>query len=353
VNRIDVLRSRLPQGQIALISNRYSRAWLCGFDSDAGLMIVTPDDAALLTDSRYIEAARQLSQNVRAVLWNGKMEDAAGQLPAPAGQTLCVEDSLSLREFALFSEKLPGYTLQSGPQLREILTELRAVKDETELDAIRAAQKITDESFASILGFIKPGLREIEVAAELEYIMRKKGSEGPAFDTICVSGKKSAMPHGVPGGNVIEKGDFLTLDFGAKKFGYCSDMTRTVAVGEPGEEKRKVYDTVLRAHLAAAEAARPGMTGKELDAVARDVIAQAGYGEYFSHTLGHSLGLEIHESPGASPRNDKPLPERTVITIEPGIYIEGRFGVRIENMVLLTGDGNENLTASPRELLVL
>jgi len=196
-------------------------------------------------------------------------------------------------------------------------------------------------------------MTEKELAAELVYRLYKFGGEANSFDPIVVTGPKTSMPHGVPGDEVIRMGDFITMDFGTMKNGYCSDMTRTVALGHVTEEMRKVYDTVYAAQLAGIEAARPGVTGREIDAAARKIIEDAGYGEYFGHSFGHSLGLEIHEPPNASPSNDKPMPEGAVISAEPGIYLPGRFGVRIEDVLWLHGDGCVNITKAPKELIVL
>ena len=200
---------------------------------------------------------------------------------------------------------------------------------------------------------IKPGVSERDIAAEITYRLLKHGGEGNSFDPIAVTGKNSSMPHGVPGDALVQNGDFVTMDFGCLKYGYCSDMTRTVAVGHATDEMKNVYDTVLRAQLAGIKAARAGVTGRSIDKAARDVIADAGYGEYFGHSFGHSLGLDIHEHPIAAPGVHARLPEHTVISAEPGIYLPGKFGVRIEDVMHLTADGAEILTRSPKNLIIL
>jgi len=218
---------------------------------------------------------------------------------------------------------------------------------------MRKAQEITDEAFSYILTFIKPGMTERRVAAELVYQMMLRGADQVSFDPIVVAGHRSSMPHGVPTENVIQEGDFVTMDFGCLYRGYCSDMTRTIAVGHATEEMRKVYDVVLLAQLAGLAASKAGVLGKDVDKAARDVIEAAGYGDYFGHGYGHSLGLEIHEAPYASPKGNAPMPEGCVCSAEPGIYLPGKFGVRIEDTAIFRADGVEILTKSPKELIIV
>ena len=215
------------------------------------------------------------------------------------------------------------------------------------------AQRISERALEEVLHIIRPGMTEREVAAMLVYEMLRHGSEGNSFAPIVVTGTKTSMPHGVPGDRVICEGDFVTMDFGSTKNGYCSDMTRTVAVGYATDEMKNVYDTVLRAQLAGISAARAGVLGRDIDAAARKVIADAGYGEYFGHGFGHSLGLDIHEWPSANPSGDTPMPAGAVCSAEPGIYLPGRFGVRIEDVVIIREGGCENITKAPKELLIL
>ena len=230
---------------------------------------------------------------------------------------------------------------------------LREVKEEEEVSRIVAAQRIAEKALEEILPMIRPGAVEQELAAELDYRMARLGSTGVSFETILVSGAKSSMPHGHPGDKKIEAGDFVTIDFGAMVGGYHSDMTRTFAVGFATDEMKRVYNTVLQAQLAGIEAFAPGKTGVEVDEAARKVIRDAGYGEYFGHSLGHSLGLNIHENPNASPKSTVPFKTGNIVTMEPGIYLPGRFGVRIEDMVYLGADGKRNLTLFPKELTIL
>lgn len=236
---------------------------------------------------------------------------------------------------------------------QKLLTQLRASKDVEELSAMRRAQEITDQAFREILNFIRPGMTEQQVAARLVYEMLRRGARKVSFDPIVAAGANGSMPHAVPGETVIQAGMFVTMDFGCIWDGYCSDMTRTVAVGQPTEEMEKVYHTVLQAQKAGIAAARAGVTGSEIDAAARQVIAEAGYGEYFTHSFGHSLGLEIHEAPNASPSQQEAMPSGAVISAEPGIYLPGKFGVRIEDVLVLREGGCEDLTRSPKDLIVL
>ncbi len=356
MTRIDKLRELLPENfGAALVQHRPNRAYLSGFLSSAGMLLVTEKSATLFVDFRYIEAAKIKAEGVNVVLMERVYSQIGEILSREGVSRLLLENEISVGALASVKKGLRGakVKVECGSKLSAAVARLRAVKDEKELDRIRAAQRITDAAFGHICGFIEEGRTEREIAAELEYHMRRSGADGFAFGTICVSGKNSSMPHGEPGEKRVERGDFITMDFGAMKEGYCSDMTRTVALGEVGAEQQRVYDTVLRAHLAAIQAARAGITGFELDKVARDIVYEAGYEGCFGHGLGHSLGLEIHENPRASQSCRERLPAGTVITIEPGIYLEGRFGVRIENMVVLTDGGCIDLTGSPRELIVL
>ncbi len=354
MNRIEKLKQQLGAGfGAALVTNGFNRSYLSGMISSAGTIVITEKSATLIIDFRYIEAAKARAKGVEVVLQDNLYEQVREILARDGAKRVHIESETTLAGLARLRKELGDFSLVEDSPLSACIAGLRAVKDGGEVAAIEAAQAITDAAFDHICGFIKPGMSEREVAAELEYFMRKKGADGLAFSTICVAGMKTSMPHGEPDENVIKKGDFVTMDYGALKDGYCSDMTRTVAVGSISDEQRRVYDTVLKAHLAATEAAKPGITGRQLDAVARDIINAAGYEGCFGHGLGHSLGLEIHEEPRASKMCDTPLVDGTIMTVEPGVYLEGRFGVRIENMVLIEGSGCRVLTASPRELIVL
>ena len=337
-----------------MITSEPNRLYAAQFHSTAGVALVTWEKSWFFTDSRYMEAARKQidGAELRLNTTDVTLNDLTNQVIQAQGiQKLGFEDQYAtVAEYNVWKEKLACRDLVPASGL---LSELRMVKDEEEIGHIRDAQAITDKSFSEMLDVIKAGMTERQVAAELEYRLKKNGADGLAFATIAVAGPNSSMPHGVPGTRPVQAGDFLTMDFGCMVNGYCSDMTRTVAVGQPTEEMELVYNTVLRAQLAGIAATRAGVPGKEIDGAARKVIEDAGYGEYFGHGYGHSLGIEIHETPNANSRNDKPLPEGACVSAEPGIYLPGRFGVRIEDVTVLTAEGCEDITNSPKELIIL
>lgn len=353
-SRIERLREMLGGSfEAAVVMTSVNRNYFSNFKSSEGFVVITRDSAYLLVDFRYIEAARQGAEGVSVEMTRDWKSQIAEMLKKSGARRVLVEREISLAQFAALQKAVPDAEFINSDVLSAATRSLRESKSAEEVEKIKAAQAITDAAFADILGFIEPGKTEREVAARLEYAMRERGADGFAFDSIVVAGPNSSRPHGVPGDRPIERGELVTMDFGALKDSYCSDMTRTVAVGEPGRKVRDIYELVLSAHLAAMDVARAGVTGKQLDAAARDVITAAGYGDCFGHGLGHSLGLEIHEDPRANTVWDKPLPLNSIMTIEPGVYLPGEFGVRIENMVLITESGCENLTFSDRELLVL
>jgi Xaa-Pro aminopeptidase len=259
------------------------------------------------------------------------------------------ENYLTVSEFMDYEKNLKA---QLVPMHKEI-SGFRAVKEEYELERIRKAQRITDATFTEVLTRIEAGMTEKELAAELIYCLLKNGGEGLSFEPIVVSGPNTSLPHGVPGDRRLREGDFITMDFGAVYQGYCSDMTRTVALGYASDEMRRVYDTVLKAQLAGIAATKAGVTGKEIDAAARDVIAEAGYGAYFGHGYGHCIGMECHEMPACSPGGQRSMEVNMVSSAEPGIYLPGKFGVRIEDLVVIQADGCENLTQSPKNLIII
>ena len=324
-----------------------------GFMPTDSAALITPAKAWLVTDSRYIEdAQRKCDGGVEVVLSTSARPLGAtlkSLADAVQGEIGAEDDKLTYAMYMQL-EKTLGRDLTGAGGL---VQELRAYKSKDELEKLIAAQRIAEKALEETLPLIKPGLSESELAAELTYRMMRHGSERNSFDPIAITGAHTSMPHGVPGSALIKDGDFVTMDFGCVKDGYCSDMTRTVAVGFATDEMKNVYGTVLRAQLAGIAAARPSATGIEVHSAAAKVIADAGYGEYFGHGFGHGVGLDIHESPNANLRNDQPLGEGAVISAEPGIYIPGRFGVRIEDVLYLTGDGNVDITKAPKELIIL
>jgi len=308
-----------------------------------------------LTDSRYIEAARA---EITACPVE-ELKDAKAQLRA-----LCKEHRVkrvfvetgraTLDEAARLRERLPGVWVEARDRrVDNALREIRLHKAPAEVECIRQAQGIAEAAFAYLLGVLKPGLTEREIALELDYAMLRGGAQALSFETIAVAGENGSRPHGVPGDRKLRLGDLLTLDFGAVVGGYHSDMTRTVAVGEPGGEQRRVYEIVLEAQRAALEMLAPGVACKEIDAAARRVIEDAGYGERFRHGTGHGVGLEIHEAPTLSRKSKDVLAPGMVVTVEPGIYLPGKCGVRIEDMALITETGYENLTRAEKELMIV
>lgn len=335
-----------------LITSEPGEFYAMGFHGE-GAALITPDKTWYYTDSRYIEAARQLISGAEVILWtagNGFREQIAALVKAHGVVKLGFEEEfMSVSSHTAWTKAVEAQFVPAS----ELLTTLRQVKDAGELAAMREAQRVTDEALLEILNFIKPGLTESEVAARLTYIMARKGAERNSFDPIVACGANGSKPHAVPGPAVIQSGQFVTMDFGCVVHGYCSDMTRTVAVGQPTEEMELVYNTVLCAQLAGIAAAHAGVTGKEVHEAGAKVIADAGYGEYFGHGFGHSLGIEIHENPGFHLRNDKPIPAGALLSAEPGIYLPGKFGVRIEDVIMLTEGGCIDITHSPKQLIIL
>lgn len=343
-----------PLAGAALISTTQNQFYLTGFHYDDGYVLILPDAAYVLADFRYIEVAKKsVGAEFAVIRPTGSMNAAVKELLCKHGvdTLLLEEEAVTLQLHSQLSALLEGVQLMGGASA--LFTELRLFKDAAELSAMAAAQEITDAAFAHILEFIRPGLREIDVALELEFFMRKSGAEGLAFDTIVVSGSASSLPHGVPRDLPLEKG-FLTMDFGARYGGYCSDMTRTVVVGKADDDMKHLYNTVLAAQTAALNAARGGIGCKALDKVARDIINNAGYEGCFGHSLGHGIGIDVHESPRVAPRvaDDALLLPGHVVSCEPGIYIEGKYGCRIEDMIAVLPDGSiRNFTKSPKELI--
>lgn len=355
MDKASALMISLPKDLDAvLITSPENRLYFTGFSSSAGILLLTRNTFYFLVDFRYIEAAKRNIRDMKLVKLTNEEEQLSEIFRQMNLKRVAVEaEKMTVSAWNTLHTRFPQVEFVADGRVDEQITRLRMRKTDYELDCIRAAQKITDAAFANLLEFIRAGRTEREIAARLEYEMKLLGSEELAFSTICVSGPNSSLPHGVPGNRILAQGDFLTLDFGAKQKGYCSDMTRTVAIGQISEEQQRVYDTVLDAQLHALQAVRPGVECKQIDAVARDIITAAGYGESFGHGLGHSLGVEIHEDPRYNPVCKTLTEPGMVITVEPGIYLENRFGVRIEDMALVTAEGHENLTHSPKELICL
>ena len=335
-----------------LLTSRYSRHYGAEFDIAEGVAIVTKAGCRYFTDSRYIESAQAGLKGfeVLDVAGFGYFKRLNDTIADFGVTTLGFEEAyLTVAEFQGYEKNLNAKLVPYNAKIAGF----RAVKEEWELENMRKAQQIADKAFAEVLPRVKKGMSELELQAELIYCLYKNGAHGLSFDPIVVSGPNSSMPHGVAGERKIQDGDFITMDFGVLYNGYCSDMTRTVAVGYATEEMKTVYNTVLAAQLAGLAITKAGVPGKDIDAAARQVIVDAGYGPYFGHGYGHSVGLEIHEAPSPAGKNDQPMPLYAVASAEPGIYLPGKFGVRIEDCVIYTEDGYENLATSPKELIIL
>ena len=336
-----------------LLTSRYSRHYGAEFDIAEGVAIVTKAGCRYFTDSRYIESAQNGIQGFEVLEidrenpYSKRLNEAIEEFGV---KTLGYEEEyLTVAEFMGYEKKLNAKLVP----LNDRIAGFRQVKEEYELERMRKAQQITDAAFAEVLTRIIAGMTEKELAAELIYCLLKNGGEGLSFEPIVVSGPNTSLPHGVPGERRLRDGDFITMDFGVIYQGYCSDMTRTVALGYATEEMRRVYDTVLKAQLAGIAATRAGVKGKEIDAAARQVIEEAGYGPYFGHSYGHSIGMECHEMPPCSPSGEVVMEENMVSSAEPGIYLPGKFGVRIEDVVIFKADGCENITHSPKNLIII
>ncbi len=343
----------LPENTAALVYTSVNRRYLTGFDSSLGYLVISRNDCCFFVDGRYILAAKQTVKNCRVELLGTKLCNVKDFVKNLGVSTIMCEDSISIAQLEGFKKAFRGTKVTAKGGLCDYIGKLRSIKTDYEVDCIIKAQRIAEKAFLDVLNFIKAGVTERDVAAELEYRMKKYGSENPSFDTIAVAGFKSAMPHGEPDGNVIKDGDFLTMDFGAMYNGYHSDMTRTVAIGHATEKMQIVYNTVLEAQLAAERMVKNGVKCAKVDKAARDIIAKAGFGEYFTHSTGHGIGLEIHEAPTVSSLSKMTLKSGMIISNEPGIYIENEFGVRIEDMLLVTDEGSKNLTLAEKSLIIL
>lgn len=358
LNRLyDIIEDKNLTGLI--LTDGYNIHYLTGYKGHTGMALILDKDRFILTDSRYTEQAQLeasdficvdigmegYSKTVKRIL-EEKYTDYTNII-------LGFEDkSISYSQYKALSDNL-GESVKLV-ELGESINHLRMIKSEEEIELIAKAEAIGDEAFNHIINYIEVGMTENQVALELEYVMKSLGADALSFDTIVASGTNSSMPHAVPTDKVIEDGDFVTLDFGCIYKGYCSDMTRTVHMGDEMTEKQlEVYTTVLNAQKLALNAIKPGMVCSDIDKIARDYIANAGYGDYFGHGLGHGVGLFIHEEPRFSRTCDVVLKPGMVLSVEPGIYLPGEFGVRIEDLIVVTEDGYENLASSPKVLILM
>lgn len=355
MKNIEKYQKLIAEGEVdaLLLTSKHNRQYAAEYCIAEGVAVICKTQSYYFTDFRYIESAQKNlpgfavkmvdTEHPYTKLINEAISDNTVKTIGFEADTLTVE------EYTLYNTKLNAVL---HPYAAEINAP-RASKEPWEIEYMKKAQEITDRTFDDLLNVIHPGMTEKELCAELIYRLYKYGSEGPSFDPITVSGPNTSLPHGVPSERVLQYGDFVTMDFGCLYHGYCSDMTRTIALGYVSEKMDKVYHTVLEAQLAGIAATKAGVAGREMDAAARNVINAAGFEGCFGHSYGHSLGLLIHEGPYANTRNDKPMPAGAVVSAEPGIYIPDEFGVRIEDVTVITETGCEILTKSPKNLIIL
>ena len=352
--RILKIQDSLEENQGLIVKSGANRCYLTGFESSAGTVFVTKNKAYFLIDFRYVEKAKSVVTSCEVSLSTSPLLEVKALCEKNHIKQVFVETySMSINSLKSFEKVLEEVEILKSDKMDKLLEQMRSIKSEKELNAIIRAQKLTDDTFSYVLERIEAGRSEIEVMLDMEFYMRRLGSEGVSFDFIVVSGKNSSLPHGVPTNKIIEKGDFVTMDFGSVVDGYRSDMTRTIAVGSVSAEQEKVYNTVLKAQLAALDTIKPNLVCKDIDKVARDIIYSSGYEGCFGHGLGHSVGIEIHETPAFNTVCETITKEGMIMTVEPGIYLENKFGVRIEDMVYITKDGILNLTNSKKELIIL
>ena len=355
MKNIEKYQSLLETGEVdaLLLTSVYNRLYAAQYRVAEGVAVVTREGAYYFTDSRYIEAAEKNLKGFTVRMTHPGSSEIERINEVIGEHTIkklgFEENDMTYGDYLRYNEALHAVLVP----MQAKIDAFRATKEPWEIELMRKAQAITDQTFSELCKIIQAGMTEKELEAELLYRLYKHGAEGPSFDPLVVSGPNTSLPHGVPGERKLEFGDFITMDFGCIYGGYCSDMTRTVALGFVSEEMDKVYKTVLKAQLAGIAATKAGVAGRDIDGAARKVIADAGYGDYFGHGYGHSLGILIHEAPNANTRNDQPMPAGAVVSAEPGIYLPGKFGVRIEDVTVITETGCEVLTKSPKNLIIL
>lgn len=353
-NRVSKLRKVLQAHglEAMLITSGINRRYLSGFTGSSGYVLVTADECYLLTDFRYMTQAAEQAAGLKIVEHGPKFIDTVRELLPSGGQTRVgfEQDDVTFSAYTAYAEALKPAALVG---ISKAVEDLRMIKDAEELAIMGRAADLADNTFSHILNVIKPGMTERDVDLEMEFYMRTHGATSSSFDTIVASGERSAMPHGVASSKVIRGNEFVTFDFGALLDGYCSDLTRTIALGAPDPKLKEIYDIVLEAQLHALAHIKPGMTGRECDAVTRDIITRYGYGGQFGHSTGHGLGMEVHEWPRLSKLSDDVLQPGMVVTVEPGIYLPGIGGVRIEDDVVVTESGISLLTHSSKDYTIL
>ncbi len=334
-----------------LITNGKNRRYMTEFTGTAGVVLITQEDALFITDFRYMEQANEEAKGFDIVQHTTPIhEEVASQAKRLGVKRLGFEkQDVTFGLYETYNQVVEAELVPTSG----IVEKLRLIKNDDEIKILKEATEIADAAFDHILSYIKPGVKEIDVSNELEFFMRKQGATSSSFDIIVASGYRAALPHGVASEKTIQSGELVTLDFGALYKGYCSDITRTVAVGEISDELREIYDTVLAAQERGMEGLKAGITAKEADDLTRDYIKEKGYGEYFGHSTGHGIGLDVHEGPALSFRSQQTLEPGMVVTVEPGIYVPNVGGCRIEDDTVVTENGNERLSHSTKELITL
>lgn len=355
--RISSLQRHLESPAHAfLITSDVNRFYLTGFSSSAGCVLITKNNAYLLVDFRYGEAAQKNVKHCKVVVFKRLSESIEKICLEEKIKEIVVEqENVTLAQAENYNREFNsfGVALSKSRLLDSLIHNLRLIKSDDEIAMIKKAQQITEEAYTEVLNYVKPGVTEREIALELEYLMRKKGADGVSFDLITITGANTSLPHGVPGDNIIKEGDFFLSDIGATYCGYHSDMTRTVAVGYATDEMYNVYNIVLDAQLKALQSVKSGVKCGVVDKTARDIIKESGYGENFGHSTGHGVGLDIHEQPSVYFTSDVILSSGMVITVEPGIYLPGKFGVRIEDIISVTKNGYNNFATIDKQLTII
>ncbi len=354
MTKLEKLRLEINDSHTAfIVTSDINRRYLLDFNSSAGVLLVLKEKAYFIIDFRYIEIAQKQIKDADVILQEKLYEQINELLNRHSIKNVVLESkTVTLDEYAKFTQNLDAEVVISQ-SLSDALEQMRSIKSQDEIEKIRKAQQVSEKAYLELLNYIKVGISEKEIAKRLDILMREFGSECESFTTIALAGKNTSLPHGHPSDNTVKEGDFILLDFGSVYDGYHSDMTRTFAIGHVTESQAKVYETVLKAQTLAIDSIKAGESCAQIDKIARDFIYEQGYKGMFGHGLGHSVGLEIHESPSFSPNCEKLAQSNMVITVEPGIYIPGQFGVRIEDMVAVTDNGYDNLTSAQKNLLII
>ena len=354
MTRIDTLRdlAETHGADAVLVTHPPDLRWAVGFTGSNGLLLVTPSAAHFVTDGRYTSQARSEVEGAEVHVASGPLAEHVDQrgLAEGAGRVAVQAEHVMLAAFERLRDALAPVPLVA---VKELLVAAVAAKSDAEVEAVRRAQALTCEVFDAVLPYLAVGVSEQDVAAEIVYQHLKRGASAMSFEPIVAAGPRGALPHARPSSRTFNPGDLVVIDMGGVLDGFCSDLTRTAAIGEPGEVERAAYETVRAAQAAAIEAAEAGVTGAALDRAARQRIEADGLGEYFSHSLGHGVGLEVHEWPRLSQQVEHVLPAGATVTVEPGVYLPDRFGIRIENVIAIREGGCDDLTPLPTELVVV